>query len=360
MAAESPTNHLRKRIKLAGAAGVFALTLAMSSNALNTEQAGDVPRPVRNDRPRAARELLVLRHHQLRKGGHEEFYRLSAENVWPYFERNGARIVGQWRIIAGDGAASATDEVYRLVRYAGFEHWRATRSTRSSDAAASGSAGADVALGGNGPAHARSIGGYASRGDLEIGSKGAYFLEGAAAPGGPYFMPGLDEQYDVIRPGQRPAITDARIPVRVDVLDPGDEIVEVRYQHIRKGSYDAFVDLTRAAVWPWEEKLGARPLGQWRVVHPAAPSRTTASADYDEIVTLTRYASGAHRDALQPEAAVFMGGNGPDYAAWQDALRRQRELTLSTGVEITSGQMYQSPPKFLPGLPETYRLRGLP
>jgi hypothetical protein len=338
------------------AACLLGLTLLATAPAGMGRQDAATPRPVRNDRPQASRELLVLRHHQLRKGGHQEFYRLSAENVWPYFERNGARIVGQWRIASTDGASANSDDVYRLVRYAGFDHWRATRSTRSSDAAASGSAGADVSLGGNGPAHARSIGGYASRGDLETGSSGAYFLEGVSAPGGPYFMPGLQEQYDLVQ-SARPSSAQAHIPVRADVMQAGDEIIEVRHQRIRKGSYDRFVSLTRASVWPWEEKLGARPLGQWLVVHPAAPSRTTASAEYDEIITLTRYASRAHRDAMQPEAAVYMGGNGPDHAAWQDAIRQQRELTLSTGVELAEGYMYQSPPKFLPGLSETYRLR---
>jgi hypothetical protein len=336
---------------------LFGLLFILTTNAAFVDQVSDVPRPVRNDRPHAARELLVLRHHQLRKGGHEEFYRLSADNVWPYFERNGARIVGQWRIDTGEGASAASDDVYRLVRYAGFDHWRATRSTRSSDAVAAGSAGADVALGGNGPAHARSIGGYASRGDLEVGSKGAYFLEGVPAPGGPYFMPGLEERYDLVRASARPALSEAPIPVRADVVQPADEIVEIRYQRIRKGSYERFVEQTRASVWPWEEKLGARPLGQWLVVHPAAPTRTPASANYDEVVTITRYASPAHREAMQPDAAVYMGGNGADYAAWQDAIRQQRELVISFGVEIARGHMYQSPPKFLPGLSETYQLR---
>jgi hypothetical protein len=98
---------------------------------------GQAPRPVRNAAAQPARELLVLRHHQLRLGGHEEFYRLSAENVWPFFERNGARIVGQWKITDSAGTMTpGSDDVYRLVRYAGFEHWLATRSQRSSGGAA--------------------------------------------------------------------------------------------------------------------------------------------------------------------------------------------------------------------------------
>jgi hypothetical protein len=314
------------------------------------------PRPVRNDRAQPARELLVLRHHQLRNGGHQEFYRLSAENVWPFFERNGARIVGQWKITDSQQTMTAgSDDVYRLVRYAGFDHWRATRSERSSGAAAMG--GADVALGGNGPAQSRSIGGYAARGELEIGSKGAYFLEGVSAPGGPYYMPGLVEQYDLVEAGRRPPAGDTSIPVRVDVVQPGDEIVEVRYQRIRKGSYDRFVEATQSSIWPWEEKLGARPMGQWKIVHPAAASRTSASSAHDEVITMTRFAGRAHREAMGPDVALFMGGNGPDHAAWVAARQLQRELTLSTSVEIAQGIMYDSPPKFLPGLPERYQPR---
>lgn len=319
-------------------------------------QAPDVPRPVRNDRAQASRELLVLRHHQLRKGGHEEFYRLSADNVWPFFEHNGARIVGQWQLL--DSAQTMTpgsDDVYRLVRYAGFDHWRATRSERSSG----GNAGvaADVALGGNGPAQSRSIGGYASRGQLELGSKGAYFLEGVTASGGPYYMPGLNETYELVSAGQRPPATDTRIPVRLDVAQAGTEIVEVRYQRIRKGSYDRFVEATQSAIWPWEEKLGARPIGQWKVVHPPVASRTPDSPDYDEVITMTRYAGRAHREAMGPEVAVFMGGNGPDFDAWTAARRAQQALTLQTSAEIAQGFMYQSPPRFLPGLPEHYRVK---
>jgi hypothetical protein len=328
-----------------------------SVSALAPQADPGVPRPVRNDRAKPARELLVLRHHQLRKGGHEAFYRLSAENVWPFFERNGARIVGQWRIANEPGQGVPNfDDVYRLVRYAGFDHWQATRAVRSSGAAATGGGGGDIALGGNGPAQERSIAGYSDRSGLEVGSKGAYFLEGVSAPGGPYFMAGLDERYDLIAAG-RPSASEERIPVRVDVSQPGDEIVEVRYQRIRKGSYDQFVEATRTAVWPWEEKLGARPLGQWLVVHPPVPNRTKPDTGYDEMITMTRFGSRAHRDALGVDVAVFMGGNGPDYDAWRAAIQAQRALTLSSTVEIAEGFMYYSPPKFLPGLAERYQPR---
>ena len=343
------------RLALAMASGLVML-LSWGIDADNQASPPSAPRPVRNDVAKPGRELLVLRHHQLRKGGHDEFYRLSSENVWPFFERNGARAVGQWRIFESDSGLSAdSDDVYRLMRYASYEHWQATRSTLSNSAASVGGGGGDIGLGGNGPAQARSMDGFATRGGLEKGSRGAYFMEGYSAPGGPYFMPGLNESYTLVQAGQRPPATDARIPVRLDVAQPGVEIVEVRYQRIQKGSYQQFVDATRASVWPWEEKLGARPIGQWKVVYPAAPNRTTENSAYDEIVTMTRYASRAHRDAMQPGTAVFMGGNGPDFDAWKSALRLQQALTIQTKVELAQGTMYQSPPKFLPPLPERYQ-----
>lgn len=79
------------------------------------------------------------------------------------------------------------------------------------------------------------------------------------------------------------------------------------------------------------------------------------SADYDEVVTLTRYGSTAHREALlTPERAVFEGGNGPDWLAWKNALEQQRSLTASTRTELLQGFMYNSPPMYLPALPEQF------
>src|SRR5712671_67418 len=133
------------------------------------------PKPVRNDVAKQGEELLVLRNHRLRKGGHERFYQSSRDDVWPYFERTGPRIVGQWKVVHSEAAApSDGEDVYRLVRYASFEHWQATRLRG--------------AIGGDGPASEKDQKGRVERAALELGSKGAYFLQGQMAPGGPYFM----------------------------------------------------------------------------------------------------------------------------------------------------------------------------
>lgn len=341
------------------ATGLVALaTLGLRATAPQSAGAGpQPPRPVRNDVPQVGRELDVLRNHRLKKGGHEPFFQFSRDGLWPYFDRIGARVVGQWKVI--DPAATAeVEDVYRLTRYASFQHWLGTRS------------GNQKPIGGDGPAWERGQSGITDRLNFEVGSAGAYFLEGTVAPDGPIFMPPVNERYRLVDGRQRPAATAPVIPVRAGASAAGQEIVELRYQRIRRGTYDRFEQATRAAIWPWQEKLGARPIGQWKVVYPGDPGdgstrnsqgrsalqfMTSASADYDEVVTLTRFASAAHREAIStPDRAVFEGGNGPDFTAWKDALGLQQSLTLTTKTEVLQGFMYDSPPAYLPALPEQY------
>lgn len=298
--------------------------------------------PVRNGLPRSGREILVLRHHQLRKGGHEEFYRISRDDYWPYFERLGARVVGQWK--SHSPASADSDDVYRLVRYASFEHWEATRADR-----------ADALIAGNGPAWARAQQALADRGGLQTGSKGAYFLQASPSPDVPLFMPALAERYELDDSAPSAAGVRSELPVRLDIARPREEIVELRYRRIKKGSFGRLADITRSSLWPWEEKLGARPIGQWLVIYPAAPSRTAESADYDEVISLTRYAGEDHRAAMAADRAVELGGNGPDWHAWNAALRTVEGLTLCTSIELIQGYLHDSPPTYLPALPERYR-----
>jgi hypothetical protein len=288
----------------------------------------------------------------LQAGGHEQFYQASRDDVWPYFERMGARVVGQWKVIRSDAPApQGQEDVYRLVRYASIEHWEATRFQRTTA--------------GDGPAFEMDQRGRKERAAIEVSSRGAFFLQGETAPGGPYFLPPLQEKYELVQSGSRPSPQEAHIPVRVDVAQPGVELVAVRHDRIRKGSFERFGALTKASIWPWEEKLGARPLGQWQVVFPNVPgvkeaSRGTSlisaeSADYDEVITITRYASKAHYEALAPDVSVYAGGNGPDWKAYMSVLQEQQALTLRTNIELAQGLLYYSPPAYLPGLPERYR-----
>jgi hypothetical protein len=70
-------------------------------------------------------------------------------------------------------------------------------------------------------------------------------------------MPGLQEQYERVQTNQPPNVRDPTIPLRVDVAQPGDEIVEIRYQRIQKGSYPQFAAMTVESIWPWEESATA-------------------------------------------------------------------------------------------------------
>ena len=327
----------------------LCMLLTLSSGFLGA-QGG--PTPVRHDVAKPGRETLVLRNHRLQAGGHEQFYQASRDDVWPYFERMGARVVGQWKVMRTDAPApQGQEDVYRLVRYASIEHWEATRFQRTTV--------------GDGPAFERDQKGRKERATIEVGSRGAYFLQGHTAPGGPYFLPPLREKYELVQAGSRPSPQEPNIPVRVDVAQGGVELVAVRHDRIRKGTFERFVALTKANIWPWEEKNGARPIGQWQVVFPNVPgvkeaSRGTSlisaeSPDYDEAITMTRYASKAHYDALAPDVSVYAGGNGPDWKAYMSALQEQQALTLRSTVELAQGMLYHSPPAYLPGLPERYR-----
>ena len=313
------------------------------------------PTPVRHNVAVPGHEILVLRNHRLHAGGLEQFYQASREDVWPYFERMGARVVGQWKVIQTDAAAPpGREDIYRLVRYASVEHWEATRFQRTTA--------------GDGPAFDKDQKGRRDRAAIEVGFQGALFLQGVSAPGGPYFMPALKEKFELVESGRHPVATEPYIPVRVDVAQPGEEIVTIGYQRIQKGSFDRFVKLTNAHLWPWEEKLGARPIRQWKVIFPDSPGvtqrsrgatlMTSETPEYDEVITMSRYASIAHHEVMSPDRSVYLGGNGPDWQACTAALEAQRKLTLLAKVEIAQGMHYQSPPTFLPGLAERYRRIG--
>ena len=344
---------------LAALAGIAAVVTLQAGMAGQQPPAREIPpRPVRNEVPKTGRELSVLRNHQLKKGGHEPFFQFSRDGLWPYFDRIGARVVGQWKVIDPANASADREDVYRLTRYASFQHWIGTRS------------GNRTPIGGDGPAWAKGQAGISDRNSLELGSAGAYFLDGQMAPTGPIFMPPTAESYTQTDGTTRPPADAPVIVVRAGVAQPGQEIVELRYQRIRTGSYEQFSEATTSGIWPWELKLGVRPIGQWRVIYPRDPGDgstrnaqgrsalqfiTTFSPDYEEVVTLTRYGSTAHREALStPERAVFEGGNGPDFLAWRAALEKQKSLVFSTRIETMQGFLYDSPPMYLPALPERY------
>lgn len=317
-------------------------------------QAQEVAKPVRNNVAVPGKEVLILRHQKLKKGSHEDFYKLSREGVWPWFEKIGTRVVGQWKVTHPDGSEDSEeyDEGWRLARYASYDHWAATRQGDN--------------LGGNGPDFQKNGEALQARREHLLGSDGAYFLQGSMAPGTPYYLPGTDEKYTQTANAQDSASHDpgsaglldedsdvGPIPVRNDVAQAGREVVTIRYWKIKKGYFADFYKASEEGVWPYFEKIGARVIGQWQVIHPEADTREE-SAEYDEVILMTRYASYAHWQATRQPATL--GGNGPDYDKMREAIAFRRTLSLETKLTFMEGYMYHSPPKFTPGLKEQYTL----
>ncbi len=147
----------------------------------------------------------------------------------------------------------------------------------------------------------------------------------------------------------RPSDAEAR-PVLNNVAQPGDEILTLRYFKIKKGTFPEFLKASQEGVWPFFEKIGARVVGMWKVIHPEVSS-DPESPDYDEVWLMTRYASVDHWAASREPQKH--GGNGPDWVACRDALEIRRSLTLETHVQFLQGSTWQSPPAFLPGLEES-------
>lgn len=154
---------------------------------LNQAKDPDRPHPVRNDVAQSGDEIVTLRYFKIKKGSFDEFLKVSVEGVWPYFEKLGSRVIGMWKVITPAGVEGAPpeskdyDEVYLSTRYAGVDHWKASRDA--------------VEHGGNGPDWVKCKAALDRRNALTISSN-VIFLKGRMAPGGPYYMPGLDESYE--------------------------------------------------------------------------------------------------------------------------------------------------------------------
>lgn len=301
------------------------------------------PRPVRNNiaRPWSEQEVLMLRHQRLMPGSHQAYYEASRNGVWPWFEKIGARIVGQWQVVHPDGPMLEEQEYiegWRLARYASYDHWLDTRQ--------------GVPLGGNGPDWQASRRAGRTRRQFQLGSDGGHFLRGVMHDSQPLHMTGLSERYRLVsRSDQSSDI----VAVRNDSVSSGEEIIALRYWKINKGTFERFLRSSIEDVWPWHEKVGARVVGQWKVIYPERAS-DVESAAYDEVYMMTRYASYDHWLATRPQESVAIGGNGPDWQNMMDAGRFRQSLTIETSVQFLQGYFYESPPVYLPGLDERYQL----
>lgn len=141
-----------------------------------------------------------------------------------------------------------------------------------------------------------------------------------------------------------------RGPVRNLEAQSGEEIVTIRYWKIKKGTFPQFLEASQTGVWPFFEKIGARIVGMWQVIPP--PDGRDTSPDYDEVYLTTRYASVEHWAATRDAAAL--GGDGPDYAALQEALKIRQSLTIETRLTFLKGATGPLGPVFLPGNGEKF------
>lgn len=313
----------------------------LASLALHAQSA-DPPIAARNDVPRPGQEVLMLRHQKLKKGGHDAYLRLSRDYVWPWYEKIGSRIVGQWQVVYPDGSAAPAnhDDGYRLARYASYEHWKATRPSESKF------------LAGDGPDYQASNRALRERNHFTLGSDGGRFLQGVTAATTPRYMPGLRETYEAAEstPEGGPR------PVRNDVAWPGEEIIALDHWKVRKGSADELIEAVVRDVWPYLEKAGARAVGAWKAIYPPG-SGFPESPDYDELFLMMRYAGYEHWKAASREAIVDLAGDGKDWQAYERTMSALDAQSVGKDRKFLEGCFYQSPPVFRPGLGEAYRLK---
>ncbi len=160
---------------------VSSAAFAQIRGAVNPAPDPAKPHPVRNDIARPGQEIVTLRYFRIKKGTFDQFLKASQEDVWPYFEKIGSRIVGMWQVFDPEGGASKDyDEVYLMTRYASVAHWRATRDA--------------TLLGGDGPDWEKCRRGLDIRQNLTI-TTNVVFMQGIQN-NHPYFMPGLKETYE--------------------------------------------------------------------------------------------------------------------------------------------------------------------
>ncbi len=287
----------------------------------------------RNGEHRAGEEVLVLRHYQLTKGYHQAFKEASERGVWLVYEKLGTRIVAEFKVVYPQGGDHADyDENYRLARYASYEHWVETRRP--------------MGMMGDGPLLDLSSVGATRRNQYVLDSDGAYFMTGSMIEDMPYHLPGLDEEYDVATDDSGEGK-----PVRYDIPVPGQEIAELCCWKINKGAFEEFDSLTRNGVLPVNNKMGLRSIGIWQLIYPQ-PAIGEEHDDYDEVMMITRYASFEHWQASQDP--VRMIGNGPDFKVMQEALAQRQSLVQDKWQRFLQGELYRSPPTYIPALRENY------
>jgi hypothetical protein len=142
--------------------------------------------PARNDADHSEQEVVTLRYWKVKKGSYNDFYQASTEGAWPYFQKIGMRIVGQWKVLYPGAPACERvespdyDEIVMMTRYGSYEHWQATRQ--------------GVNLGGDGPDYDRLQEALALRRSLSLETS-VRFMQGYMYHSPPKYLPSLNERY---------------------------------------------------------------------------------------------------------------------------------------------------------------------
>jgi hypothetical protein len=180
----STARFLHTAVLVLATLGVSACAMGGPTPQVAVAPAGPASGPVRNLPHLEGAEIVTIRYWKIRKGGFPQFLEASKRDVWPFFEKMGARIVGMWRVIPdpeGEGVSPDYDEVYLMTRYASLEHWSATRD--------------GARLGGDGPDFEAMQRGLAVRRNLTIETRVTY-MQGETGPFGPYYLPPTGETFE--------------------------------------------------------------------------------------------------------------------------------------------------------------------
>ncbi len=132
---------------------------------------------------------------------------------------------------------------------------------------------------------------------------------------------------------------------------PGQEVLVLRHQKLKKGYHASFLEASKRGVWLAYEKIGTRVVFDFKVVYPEGGG----SPDYDENYRLARYASYEHWE--ETRRPLEMMGDGPLMDLLYIGITRRRQYIRSTdGAYIMTGRMIEDKPYHLPGLAENFEI----
>ncbi|HLZ70085.1 MAG TPA: NIPSNAP family protein [Dehalococcoidia bacterium] len=221
--------------------------------------------------------LYTMRTFLVDRANVTRFVELSETAIWPALEGRDGRALGLWQVVMG-----GAERIVLITRYESLAHWQQTRAWPEN----------------------RVQGAQPDRWP----ASGREAVAARAA---------ITRETDVI--ALQP-LGERRPPENTPDGTPG--IYALRSFQVRAGDVAEFVRRTEAAVWPWYETQGARPLGMWRA----------HVAEQPLLWMLTRYA-----DLGVWEASRDLGPEPEDAtrAQWQALQRANRsELVQASGVRI--------------------------